>query len=90
MEYALNANPAHFPKAEQLVVGSSGKVRFTRNLDATDIALEIEATADLATPFAPIATWTQLGGWTSIPSVAVTETGGAVEVVAPAGDSRFF
>ena len=90
MEYALNANPAHFSKAEQLVVGDSGKVQFTRNLDATDVTLEIEATADLATPFAPIATWTQLAGWTSIPGVTVTESGGAVEIVAPAGDSRFF
>ena len=90
VEYALNANPALFSKAEQLVVGASGSVQFTRNLDATDLTLELEATTDLATPFATVATWTQAGGWTSISGVTVTEVGGAVEVAGPAGDTRFF
>lgn len=90
VEYALNANPAHFSKAEQLIIGGSGSVQFTRNLDATDITLEIEATTDLAMPFTPVATWTQAGGWTSIPGVIVSEIGGAVEITAPAENSRFF
>jgi hypothetical protein len=89
-EYALNANPALFSKAEQLVVGGNGAVQFTRNVDATDITMEIEATTDLATAFVPVATWTQAGGWTSIAGVTVTETGGAVEIATPPGDSRFF
>ena len=90
MEYALNANPALFSKAEQLTVAGSGTVQFTRNLDATDISLEVESTTDLASPFAPIATWTQAGGWTSIPGVTVTEVGGAVEISAATGTARFF
>lgn len=93
MEYALNANPSLFSKAEQLTVAANGAtqyVSFTRNLDATDITLEVEATTDLATPFATVATWTQAGGWTSIPGVIVTEISGAVEVVTAAGTTRFF
>ncbi len=68
-----------------LVIAGSGTVLFTRNLDATDITLEIEATTDLHTAFEPVATWTQAGGWTSISSVTVIETAGAVEVTAPGG-----
>ena len=91
VEYALNANPAIHSKAEQLIVSGSTTVQFTRNLDATDLTLEIEATSDLASiPFAPVATWTQAAGWSSIPGTSVTETGGAVKLTAPSASTRFF
>ena len=93
VEYALNANPALFSKAEQLTVASSGAdfaVVFTRNLDATDITLDVQATNDLSVPFATVATWTQASGWTTAGGVIVSDIGGAVEVRAPAAAARFF
>ncbi len=93
LEYALNANPLRSFTAEQPTVSSDGAAlafTFTRNLDATDIALRVEATDNLAaTPWSPIATWAPGIGWDAIAGVTVSDTAGAVAVSAPASAPRF-
>jgi hypothetical protein len=43
--------------------GATFTFNFTRNLDATDLTLRVEATGDLGTtPWTPVATWTHGSG----------------------------
>ena len=94
LEYALNANPLRSFTAEKPTLSTDGSTltfSLTRNLDATDITLRIEATEDLvAMAWSAIATWTPEVGWTSIPGVTVSDLAGAVNVSAPASVPRFF
>ena len=93
LEYTLNANPLRSFTAEQPTVARAGATlvfTFTRNLDATDITLRVEATDGLAaTPWTPIATWLPGLGWDSIPGVNVSDIAGAVAVSSPAFAPRF-
>jgi hypothetical protein len=94
LEYGLNANPVRFSRADQLTVAIEGAMcvlRFTRNLDATDVTLHVEATDDLlATPWAPLATWAPGVGWTTEPGVTVSDVAGAVDISVPAGSQEYF
>ncbi len=94
LEYALNANPLRSFTAEQPVVISdvgAPAFAFTRNLDATDITLRVEATNDLAaTAWTSIATWIPAGGWSVNPGVIVSDVAGAVNVAESATAPRFY
>ena len=94
LEYALNTNPHRSFTGEQPTVASNGAIftfAFTRNLDATDITLRVEATPNLiATPWAPIATWTAASGWSTSAGVAVSDVAGAVTITQSAAAPRFF
>ena len=94
LEYALNANPLRSFTAEQPVVAIDGAAlafTFTRNLDATDITLRVEATDDLAaTPWSPIATWISGAGWSAAPGVTVSDIAGAVSIAESTASPRFY
>ena len=94
LEYTLNANPLRSFTAEQPIVVSDGGTlafTFTRNLDATDITLRVEATGDLAAmPWTPIATWTPGVGWSANPGVTVSDIAGAVSVAESTASPRFY
>ena len=94
VEYALNANPTRFSKAEQLTVENAGAnfvVHFTRNVDASEITLRVEGTGDLGVmPWAPLATWAPGVGWTAESGVIVSDIAGAVDVSVAADSQRYF
>ncbi len=94
LEYTLNANPLRSFAAEQPVVTSDAGTHtftFTRNLDATDITLRVEATHDLAaTPWTPVATWNTGIGWTADPGVNVSDVAGAVSILENNTAPRFY
>ena len=93
LEYALNANPLRSFTAEKPIISTDGGTltfSLTRNLDATDLTLRVEATDDLAAmAWSAIATWTPGNGWTSIPGVTVNDIAGAVNISTPASAPRF-
>ncbi len=94
LEYALNTNPLRaFTANQSAVIAEAGTSTFifTRNLDATDITLRVEATDDLAaTPWSTIATWTAAGDWSANPGALVSDIAGAVTVTENIAAPRFY
>ena len=94
LEYTLNANPLRSFTVEQptaVIDAGTTAFTFTRNLDATEITLRVEATNDLAaSPWTPIATWLPGTGWSAIAGVTVSDIAGAVSVAESATSPRFY
>ncbi len=94
LEYALNANPLRafsFEPPSAVSDGATATFRFTRNVDATDLTLRVEATDDLAaTPWTAIATWTPGHGWSANAGVSVTDVAGATTVTEAEPPPRFY
>ena len=94
LEYTLNSNPLSAVTADRPTVAKTGTAMtfsFTRNVDATDITLRVEATSNLTlTPWSPVATWSQASGWSAVSPATVTDIAGAVSVTEPAAGPRFY
>jgi hypothetical protein len=92
LEYALNGNPVRAGAGAQVSisnVGNQNKINFTRNLDATDITLTIEASDSLADgSWSSVATCTT-GTWTTEPNTSVRDVGGSVGVSLPPATRKF-
>ena len=90
LEYALNANPLRAFIGVQPSVAANGATftfSFTRNLDATDLTLRVEATGDLGTtPWIPVGTWTHGSGWITEPGYTASENADAVTITFAASE----
>jgi hypothetical protein len=90
LEYALNANPLRAFVGVQPSVAANGAIftlSFTRNLNATDLTLRVEATGDLGTtPWIPVATWTHGSGWITEPGYTASENADAVTITFAASE----